>query len=84
MTQSGRAVLTTLTVALVAAAQPAPRYDIHRAPSPITIDARLDEPAWKQCPPAGDFHFNRWKSGEKEPTIARLLWDDENLYVSYY
>jgi esterase/lipase superfamily enzyme len=65
-------------------AQNLPRYDIYRAPSPIVIDARLDEPAWQKAPPAGEFHFNRWKQGEKEPTVAKMLWDDENLYVSYF
>jgi hypothetical protein len=68
----------------VALAQTQPHYDIYRAGSPITIDAKLDEPAWKQAPAAGEFHFNRWKEGEKEATVAKMLWDDQNLYVSYY
>jgi hypothetical protein len=65
-------------------AQPHSRYDIFRTPSPITVDGQLDEAAWRQAPPAGDFHFNWWKEGPKEQTVARLLWDDENLYVSYF
>ncbi|MCC6861562.1 MAG: carbohydrate-binding family 9-like protein [Bryobacterales bacterium] len=72
-----------LAVVFVAAAQPLAHYEIYRADSPLAIDARLDEPAWRQAPPVGDFHFNNWKSGEKEPTVARMLWDDENLYVGY-
>ena len=28
--------------------------------------------------------FNWWKAGEKEKTVAKMLWDDENLYVGYY
>ena len=60
-----------------------PRYNIYRAPSRITIDAKLDEPAWETARPAGDFHFNSWEQGEKESTVARMLWDDQNLYVSY-
>jgi len=59
-------------------------YEIHRVPSAVTIDAQLDEPAWKRAPVAGDFHFNWWKEGDREQTAARLLWDDENLYVGYY
>ncbi|MDX1984820.1 MAG: carbohydrate-binding family 9-like protein, partial [Bryobacteraceae bacterium] len=59
-------------------------YDVYRAAGRIVIDGILDEPAWRQAPAAGDFHFNWWKSGEKEQTVAKLLWDDENLYVSYY
>src|SRR5687767_9593279 len=68
---------------MASTAQPFPRYDIYRAASKITVDARLDDPAWQNAQPVGDFHFNRWKSGDKEQTVARMLWDDENLYVSY-
>lgn len=79
-----RAVLAGfLGSAFLIGAQPLPHYDIYRTPSRIVIDAKLDEPAWQQAPAVGDFHFNRWKQGEKEPTVARLLWDDENLYVGY-
>ena len=31
----------------------------------------------------GDFIFNWFQTGEKEQTVAKLLWDDENLYVSW-
>jgi hypothetical protein len=64
-------------------AQELPRYDIHRTPSKITIDASLDDDAWKAAPPVSAFIFNWWTAGEKEPTTARLLWDDANLYVSW-
>ena len=65
-------------------AQTLPRYDIYRAAGRIVIDGILDEPAWQQAPSAGDFHFNWWKDGEKEQTTAKILWDDENLYVAFY
>jgi hypothetical protein len=74
-------LLVFLTVEAVA--QPQPRYDVYRASSRVVIDARLDEPAWRNVPAAGEFHFNRWKEGEKEPTVVRMLWDDGSLYVSY-
>jgi hypothetical protein len=61
-----------------------PRYQIFRCPAPIRIDGKLDEPAWRQAPSAGEFHFNWEKGGQKEQTDARLLWDDQNLYVSFY
>jgi hypothetical protein len=64
--------------------QPQPRYDIPRTPQPLQIDGKLDEAAWRQAPSAGGFHFNWWKEGEKEQTIAKLLWDDENLYAGYF
>jgi putative heme-binding domain-containing protein len=59
-------------------------YDIYRAASPITIDAKLDEPAWQQAPSVGDFDFPWFKDGLKEQTVAKILWDDENLYVSWH
>jgi len=64
--------------------QELPRYAVQRKASRIRVDAKLKDPAWSRAPLVGDFHFNRWKQGEKEMTDVRLLWDDENLYVAYY
>jgi len=61
-----------------------PSQDVYRAPSLIRIDAKLDEPAWRDAPVFSAFHFNSWTAGEKEMTDARMLWDDNNLYVAYY
>jgi hypothetical protein len=69
---------------LVALAQAPVRYEIRRAAGPITIDAHLEETAWSAAPAVSPFHFNWWTAGEKEPTVAKMLWDDENLYVGYY
>jgi hypothetical protein len=62
----------------------APSQVVYRAPSAITIDAKLDDAAWQTVPVFSEFHFNDWVSGEKELTDARMLWDDQNLYVAYY
>ena len=78
-----RLILYFVLFMTAAGAQPPPHYDIHRTPSPIVIDAKLDEPAWRQAPALSAFHFTWWKEGEKEETVARMLWDDEYLYVSY-
>lgn len=72
-----------LIAALASSAFGQQRYDIYRASSPITIDAKLDEPAWRDAPRASEFQFNWHTSGEKEQTVVKLLWDDENLYVAY-
>ena len=79
-----RYLLTLLLVPGLGLAQDLPSYDIHRSAGPIDIDGRLDETAWKKAAPVGDFHFNWWTSGEKEKTVAKVLWDDTNLYVGYY
>ena len=68
--------------ALLLSAQPRP-YEIFRTPSPIQIDGKLDEPAWQQAPSVGDFQFPWFESGTREQTVAKLLWDDNYLYVSW-
>ena len=60
-----------------------PMYTIYRAGTPIVIDGRLNEPAWVAAPDVGAFVFPWYESGKKEQTIAKMLWDDNNLYVSY-
>ncbi|MBI3209886.1 MAG: c-type cytochrome [Candidatus Solibacter usitatus] len=76
-----------LSIVLLAAgalfAQPPVEYRIQRAASPITIDANLDEAAWQQASPVSAFIYNWFTAGEKEMTTAKLLWDDENLYVAF-
>lgn len=58
-------------------------YVARRATSRIKIDGRLDEAAWKNARTFGRFEFPWWKEGRKEQTAARMLWDDEFLYVAY-
>ena len=60
-----------------------PEYTVFRAGTPIVIDGRLDEPAWVAAPDVGKFVFPWYKSGKQEQTIAKILWDDDNLYVAY-
>ncbi len=60
-----------------------PVYTVHRAAGPITIDGKLDEPAWFAAPGMGPLHFTWYKSGGKEQTAVKLLWDDEYLYVAH-
>jgi hypothetical protein len=62
---------------------PIPRYEVKRASSPMVIDGKPDEKAWEA---AGKIELIfPWDSqtGAKQKTIARLLWDENNLYVSY-
>ncbi len=71
------------SLAAVAESWQPPSYTAYRSASPIVIDGKLDEPAWFVAPDAGAFHFPWWKSGAKERSIAKLLWDDQNLYVAH-
>jgi len=60
----------------------------HRLPpgAAITIDGRLDEPAWQAAESTGPFVDVR--SGQVSPSLptqgsARVLWDDTFLYVGF-
>jgi len=53
-----------------------------RASGPIAVDGRLDEPAWKRALEVPlvnslDGSTPRWE------TVARVLWDERNLYVAF-
>ncbi len=49
----------------------------------ITLDGRLDEPAWRTAPVARDFSQvrNDYVPTTRYPTEARVLFDDQYLYV---
>ena len=52
----------------------------------ISLDGRLDEPAWDLAVPATEFVQRRPNPGapSAERTEVRVLFDDENLYVGFY
>src|SRR5437868_12263712 len=49
----------------------------------ISIDGKLDEPAWATATPSSDFTQSYPKVGAKptDPTEVRVLYDDDALYV---
>jgi hypothetical protein len=61
---------------------PLPTYKVPRAKGPIKIDGVLDEADWKHAPMVV---LGRSIDGgpTKYRTEARLLWDDQFLYVSF-
>ena len=73
----------TLAVSAAAAQAPLPRYDVRRAPAPLTIDGRLDETAWATTPPLTLQFLWESQTGPKQMTRARLLWDAQALYVGF-
>lgn len=79
----GLLILGVCLCAQSANAADVPTYSIRRAASPPSIDGHLNEPAWKAAKSVGDFQFAWWEQGKKEQTVAKLLWDDKCLYVSY-
>ena len=72
-----------MLIAQTRPAPPIPKYEVKRAESQIVIDGKLDDKAWAAANTA-ELTFP-WESqtGAKQKTVARLLWDDDNLYVSY-
>jgi Carbohydrate family 9 binding domain-like len=62
---------------------PIPRYQVHRARQAIVVDGKLDDAAWKAADTL-EFRFP-WErqTGAKQKTVARLLWNDEYLFVGY-
>ncbi len=88
------AALGRLAVLLVACSDPTagpgklsgrfslPSYHAPRRSSPITVDGRLDEPAWRSAPEAVLVDSLTGRP-LRYPTTARILWDDANLYVGF-
>ena len=58
---------------------------IKRAGSPIEIDGKLDESAWLDLPGVTDFwtKYPYDNVQAKQKTIARITFDDRNLYVGF-
>ncbi|MHB8094903.1 MAG: carbohydrate-binding family 9-like protein [Candidatus Aminicenantales bacterium] len=77
-------LLGAALAAQVGAAPALPDYTVRRAPAPIAIDGRIGPGEWSAASPAMEFIFP-WESqtGPKQKTAARLLWDDQCLYVAY-
>lgn len=71
-----------LSAALLAQ-PPIPHYEVKRAASPIVVDGKPDDKAWGAAGRIELLFPWEAQTGAKQKTVARLLWDDENLYVSY-
>ncbi len=65
-------------------AQPLRRYLCHRATTPIVIDGRLDETAWRAAQIATRFTdiFHKDRRVALQSRV-RLLWDEDYLYASF-
>lgn len=52
-----------------------------RATGKITIDAKLNEPAWERAYVLDDFRVPPDGKKPRHPSSAQLLWDDQFLYI---
>jgi len=69
--------------AMTAQEHPLPTYTCYKTADKITIDGKVEEPAWKQAVSFKDFVL---ADGVTKPTYAtefRALWDDKTLYLCY-
>jgi hypothetical protein len=79
-----RLFLALLVVNSIALAQAPLRYTITRATTPIRIDGRLDDDAWRNAAWTSDFVDIQ---GGDHPaprfrTRVKMLWDDRYLYIA--
>src|SRR5947209_365455 len=78
------ALSITLTVA-AENTQPAPKsYNCFHAATPIKIDGKLDDPAWKKAGWTTDFVDIEGAAKPKPRfrTRVKMLWDDQYLYIA--
>ena len=59
-------------------------YLVRQTDETITIDGRLDEPAWQRAEAISRFYvFRPEDAGAISPTQVRMLWDQEFLYLCF-
>ncbi len=59
-------------------------YEVHRAAKAIKVDGKLDDKAWKKAEWTEDFVDIEGpiKPNPRFKTHAKLLWDDQYLYIA--
>jgi hypothetical protein len=62
---------------------PKPPIVCAHSTGPIVIDGELDEPAWRAAPVIDDFRIPANHLKPKSRTEARMLWDQDYLYVAF-
>ena len=60
-----------------------PNYVCYRAPQPLTVDGKLDDPVWREAAWTGLFADieGSLKPKPRFKTRAKMLWDDEYFYI---
>ena len=78
-------ILTSTVYSLPAQGQPRqlPVYEVWRAPSPMKVDGRVDEPAWARTRSVGPFVRDRDAAPVPYENEAKVLYDDKFLYFSF-
>lgn len=71
------------TTAPAPAERPRPVATAVPRSGPITLDGRLDEPAWQAAPPTSGFTQRMPHEGARptDSTVVRFLYDDDAIYI---
>ncbi len=75
--------MRALIVLLLVAGCSKSDYVVHRLHGTLEIDGLLSEPAWDRAAQAGPLVRSLDGKPAGAGTFARMLWDDENLYVAF-
>ncbi|HUW84562.1 MAG TPA: PHB depolymerase family esterase [Phycisphaerae bacterium] len=59
-----------------------PIYGVPRLDKPVTIDGKLDEPAWQTVPPMGRLYCDSGVGPMTCETVARMARDERFLYLA--
>ena len=70
-----------LLLTLALNAQAAPTVTAARAEKPVTLDGKLNEPAWQAAQAVTDFRIANSDEPAKYKTEAKVLFDDNRLYI---
>ena len=75
-------ILQENAISISGVADKKPRLTVSAVGAPMTIDGRLDEPAWPKAAKAEDFLL---ASGKKpvSPTAVSICRDNQNLYIAF-
>jgi hypothetical protein len=60
-----------------------PVYEVSRTATPVKVDGKLDDAVWTRAAPMSDFRQNLDGSVGVVKTEAKMLYDDNFLYVSF-
>jgi hypothetical protein len=60
-----------------------PVYEVSRTATQVKVDGKLDDSVWSKVAPLRDFRQNLDGSPSAAKTEARLLYDNDFLYVSF-
>ncbi len=76
-------LLTALTIAHARTRVPRlPTYVCHRVETPVVLDGKLDEAAWRRADVFAGFRtYDNKKPSYR--TEFRAIWDDRNLYLAF-